>query len=128
MEKDYANYLLTKTKRDYNRIAEQFSASRKRIWEKLAPVFEKLKGGSVLDVGCGNGRFFDFLKEKGLDYVGVDFSESLVKIAKEKNPKGSFKKANGLNLPFKNGSFENVISIAVLHHIPSKDLRLKFAR
>lgn len=128
MDKDYANYLLTKTKKDYNKIAKQFSASRNHVWEEITPLFDKIKGGEVLDVGCGNGRFFKIFKEEGMDYVGVDFSSELVKIAKDKYPEGNFRQADGLDLPFSGNSFEAVVSIAVLHHIPSFDLRLKFLK
>ena len=34
--------------------------------------------------------------------------------------------ANGLNLPYRNNLFQYAISIAVLHHLSSEDLRIKF--
>ncbi|MCT4701570.1 class I SAM-dependent methyltransferase [Enterobacteriaceae bacterium H20N1] len=38
----------------------------------------------VLDIGCGNGRWYEAIKNDGLDYVGIDFSPSLIAIAQEK--------------------------------------------
>ena len=41
---------------------------------------------SVLDVGCGQGDFYKFIKSryKNIKYKGIDFSESMIKKAKEK--------------------------------------------
>jgi SAM-dependent methyltransferase len=38
----------------------------------------------VLDVGCGSGRIGEFVLEAGArDYVGVDFSEPMIELARE---------------------------------------------
>lgn len=81
-----------------------------------------------MDLGCGNGRFFEILKDKDIDYIGVDNSEKLIEIAKNKYPKAKFQVADALNLPFPKNFFDKIYSIAVLHHIPSEALRLKFLR
>ena len=128
MKKEYAEYLLKKTKEDYNRIAEKFSRTRSRIWEEVRFLFDDYvrPGDKVLDLGCGNGRFFEILKDKGVDYIGVDFSERLIEIAKKRYPQVKFQVADALNLPFPNNFFDKVYAIAVLHHIPSKEFRQRF--
>jgi len=128
MKKEYAEYLLKKTKEDYNRIAEKFSRTRSRIWEEVRFLFDDYvrPGDKVLDLGCGNGRFFEILKDKGVDYIGVDFSERLIEIAKKRYPQVKFQVADALNLPFPNNFFDKVYTIAVLHHIPSKEFRQRF--
>ena len=52
------------------------------------------------------------------NYTGVDNSEKLIKIAKEKYPKADFKVASALELPFDNEEFDLIYSLAVLHHLP----------
>jgi len=128
MKKKYAENLLKKTKQDYDKIAQEFSATRWRIWEEAEFLFNDyvMPGEKVLDLGCGNGRFFEFLKDKDIHYIGVDFSEKLIEIAKNKYPKLKFEVADALNLPFPNNYFDKIYSIAVLHHIPSKQFRLQF--
>jgi len=86
------------------------------------------EGEKVLDLGCGNGRYYKIVKEKGVDYVGVDNSERLIKIAQEKYHGVKFQTADALNLPFPNNYFDKVYSIAVLHQIPSEEFRLQFLR
>lgn len=127
MKRDYAQYLLKKTREDYNLIAEDFSSSRNTLWPELN-VFGKYieNGDKVLDLGCGNGRLSELFKDKNIDYLGADNSEKLIKIAKAKYPNSRFQLADALNLPFPDNYFDKIISVAVLHHIPSEILRLKF--
>jgi tRNA (uracil-5-)-methyltransferase TRM9 len=140
MKKEYAEYLLKKTKEDYNKIAEEFSRTRSQVWEEVRFLFDDyvIPGEKVLDLGCGNGRFFEVLKDKErffevlkdkeVDYIGVDFSEKLIEIAKKRFPEAKFQVADALNLPFPNSFFDKVYSIAVFHHIPSKEFRQRFLK
>ena len=75
-----------------------------------------------MDLGCGTGRLYEIFKNKNIDYLGIDFSENLIKIAKEKYG-DRFIVGDILNLPFPDKNFDSVWSIAVLHHIPSEELR-----
>ena len=126
MKKKYAENLLKKTRQDYNEIAQEFSATRERVLGEIEFLFNDyvMPGDKVLDLGCGNGLFFQFLKD--IDYIGVDFSEKLIKIARKKYPKIKFQVADALNLPFPNNYFDKIYSIAVLHHIPSEQFRMQF--
>lgn len=129
MKKEYAQYLLNKTKSDYNLIAEDFSRTRSQVWQELSSLFSDLEvGEKILDLGCGNARYYKLFKEKGVDYTGIDFSENLIKIAQTKYPGIKLLSGDALNLPFENNSFDKVYSIAVLHHIPSKEFRLQFLK
>jgi len=129
MKQGYAKQLLRKTAEGYNKIAEKFSTSRQTIWEELNDLKQYvLAGDRVLDLGCGNGRLSAIFSAQDIDYVGVDFSKNLIKIAKKLHPELRFQQADALALPFPDNYFDKVISIAVLHHIPSKELRLQFFR
>jgi len=127
MERKYADYLLEKTRQDYNLIADEFSRTRGKPWEEIRFLFDNyLTGGEkVLDLGSGNGRYFSYFEEKKVDYFGVDNSEKLIEIAKSFYPQARFQVANALNLPFPNNFFDKVYSIAFLHHIPSNELRIQ---
>lgn len=127
MNKNYSEYLLKKTREDYNLMAESFSRARERIWDEMKFLFEDylMPGDRVLDLGCGNGRFYELFKNKNIDYVGADNSKKLIEIARKRYPGVKFQTADALNLPFPNNHFNKVYCIAVLHHIPSKEIRLK---
>ncbi len=130
MKKNYAKYLLNKNYLDYNLIAQYFSDARDRPWRDLEFLFTDYlkKNEKVLDLGCGNGRFYKLIKSKKANYIGIDNSKGLIKIAKEKYPKGNFQIADGLSLPFPSNSFDKIYCLSVLHHLPSKKLRLKFLK
>lgn len=125
MDENYAKFLLKKTKEDYNLIAQDFSSKRKEVWEELRFLFEDLKKGErVLDLGCGNGRWFKIFKEKEVEYIGIDNSEKLIEIARTLFPKATFIVADALKIPFQENYFDKVYAIALLHHIPSERYRL----
>jgi SAM-dependent methyltransferase len=150
MKLETAQKILQKTKQDYEELADIFHASRTWPWLEVKNLIEKyVKGGmKILDLGCGNGRLFELLKDKDIEYLGVDNCQRLIKIAKERfgvrgtkfktnleseinskfkiqNSKFHFLIGDALNLPFGDNSFDMIFAIALLHHIPSKQLRLK---
>ena len=129
MNKKYAEYLLVKTRKDYNQIAEDFSRTRAFVWDELLPLVKYVQSGErILDLGCGNGRLFSALRDKNVKYVGIDSSERLIEIANSKyqGEDAKFMVIEALRLPFSENSFNEVFSIAVLHHIPSDGFRLEF--
>jgi len=119
--------IIKKTKEDYNKIADHFSETRKYPWKDFEFLFEEVPAKSrVLDMGCGNGRFYQLLKDKDVSYIGIDKSERLIEKARERYPEPEFLVGDGLSLPFKDESFDFVFSIAVLHHLPSEESRIQF--
>ena len=129
MKKEYAEYILKKTKENYNLIAEEFSRTRTEVWPELKFLFDYVKNNDkVLDLGCGNARYFEFLKDKQIEYIGVDNSEELIKIARKRYPQTKFQNADALKLPFPDNYFDKIYSIAVFHHIPSQELRMRFLK
>lgn len=127
MKKAYADYLIKKTKNDYNTIASDFSNTRQSFWNDSLFLLEYIKKNEkLLDLGCGNGRLYKRLQSLSVDYTGIDISEELIEEARKKNPGVNFLIGSATDLPFKDNQFDKIISIAVLHHIPSYELRIKF--
>lgn len=64
---------------------------------------------------------------QGIDYFGIDNSQNLIKEAQKKYPgiADKFQVGDALDLNFPDNQFDVVIMVAVLNHIPSKELRLK---
>ena len=127
MDKEYAIFLLEKTKKDYNFLAENYDRTRSFIPEDIKKLAELVQAEEkILDSGCANGRLYEILKEKKIDYYGIDISENLIKIAQNKYPEAKFQVANALNLPFQDNFFDKVFSISVLHNIPSKEFKIQY--
>ena len=51
-----------------------------------------LEGSAVLDVGCGFGDLYEYLKARGVrvNYTGVDLNPELVAIARQRHPDARF--------------------------------------
>ena len=78
--------------------------------------------GKVLDAGCGVGRpVSQFLVKKGFKVTGVDISQRMIDLARENVPEGSFYQGNILTLDFSDNSFDGIICVYTLWHIPRKD-------
>jgi len=72
----------------------------------------------VLDLGCGPGRHSIELASRGVEVVGIDISESFVRVATElagENSRASFLRADARSLPFEHellvGGFDAVICL-----------------
>ncbi len=128
MKKEISDKLLQLSEEEYNAYASEFSTTRTFFWRELEFLKEYVHdGGTVLDIGCGNGRLVDLFEGMPISYTGIDSSQKLITIAeKERGGKGTFIHTSALSLPFKDNSFDTVFSIAVLHHIPSLEYRMQF--
>lgn len=127
MNESKAKEIIKEVKNSYNKIADHFNLTRQRNWPELLDFLKYIKANSrLLDFGCGNGRFYEMVENLKVDYYGIDISEKLIEIAKNKIPTGNFYLiSEDLNLPFNNDYFDVIVSIATLHHIPSSFLQKK---
>ncbi len=74
-------------------------------------------GKTVLDVGCGEGRFARMLAERGAHVVGLDPTVSLLKSAHNRGD-ARYVCANGERLPLQADSIDLVVSYVALIDIP----------
>ncbi len=125
--------IIEKIRDDYDLIAREWDLSRNRASKLKTNLIDEVKPKTkVLDIGCGNALTLPFVLEKGAFYFGLDISKKLIEIAEEKyakevkEEKAKFIAGQATALPFRNKEFDFVISFAVLHHIPSEELRKKF--
>ena len=129
MDIEYAKYLLDKTRQNYSQIAKEYTRTRVYIPEDIRNLGKYIMTGEkILDSGCANGRFFEVIKDKKIEYFGVDISKRLIEIAKKDYPEAAFQVVDALNLPFSGNFFDKVYSISVLHNIPSNNLQLQYLK
>ena len=109
----------------YEKIAPHFSNTRYKPWPKVVEFLNKLPDGSIVaDVGCGNGKYLGV--NKNLHMVGTDRSFNLIQICGERsNMQFQTFVADSLLLPLRSETFDNVISIAVVHHFSNDSLRVQ---
>lgn len=113
----------------YNKVATSFVMSRVRDWNEfdtLAPYIDP--NTKLLDAGCAHGRLVPTLLRQNLkkeNYTGIDISENLILKAQKLFPDIHFDIGDVCNLPYRNNMFDVTVSSAVLHHIPSQELRVQ---
>lgn len=71
----------------------------------------------VLDVGCGTGLASQFLLENGFRVTGVDISQPMLAVAKERFPSGNWTEGCAEELPFDDGTFDAAVSGQTFHHL-----------
>jgi tRNA (uracil-5-)-methyltransferase TRM9 len=149
---------LNQINRDFYRItADEFDQTRGEAWPGWEHLFPYLNAPlSVLDIGCGNGRFGVFLARNfthntdgfppplyavgrgsgGGDYIfyhGIDSNAALLGHAR-----AALENLPGINVTLEErdivenppdaGNYDLVVLFGVLHHIPGAAERLTFMR
>ena len=114
----------------YDRIAESYAGARVEPWAEVVDFITDVPAGDlVLDVGCGHGRHSRPLALTGHRIVGIDVSRRLLSIGrKSTSSSNEFRAidwvvADATALPFSDETFDAVLSIAVVHHLISRDDR-----
>jgi tRNA (uracil-5-)-methyltransferase TRM9 len=119
----------------YTRFGDSFSATRHRLQPGVRRVLASLKGDeSILDLGCGNGELARELAKRGQrgPYLGLDFSVPLLREAgvESEGFSAKFVQADLTQLSVISDQLAVAdhwslsTAFAVLHHIPSTELRL----
>uniref|UniRef100_A0A914I4N5 Alkylated DNA repair protein alkB homolog 8 n=1 Tax=Globodera rostochiensis TaxID=31243 RepID=A0A914I4N5_GLORO len=107
----------------YEAIAPHFDLTRFSNWRCVVNFLVSLpRGSTLLDVGCGNGKYL--LQSDGLTKFGCDISWNLLRITSRKGCASVFC-ADALQLPIRNGAFDAVISVAVIHHFSTRRRRVR---
>jgi SAM-dependent methyltransferase len=121
--------------REFYRItADEFDQTRGAAWPGWARLLPYLKLPlSVLDVGCGNGRFGVFLREhlggeQPLRYHGLDNNLALLERARAALPEATFEQRDVVENPPESGQYDLVALLGVLHHVPGYAAREVFLR
>jgi glycosyltransferase involved in cell wall biosynthesis/ubiquinone/menaquinone biosynthesis C-methylase UbiE len=115
--------LTIKTQQHYDRYPFEFVTKKDEAGQVPVqpPAFMKFvdkyieAGSLVADIGCGPGRSTMVLRDRELDFVGLDLSSRSLTLARERAP-GLYLQANNLSLPVREEVFDVVISDGVLHH------------
>ena len=79
-----------------------------RVYEHVLRGADVGSGTSVLDCGCGAGRFVRLAAERGADAAGIDAASELVEIAARRSPQADLRVGDFEALPWPDDSFDVV--------------------
>jgi SAM-dependent methyltransferase len=85
-------------------------------------------GTSVLDCGCGAGRFLQMAAGRGAEVAGIDAAAPLIEIAAEQMPEGDLRVGELESLPWPDGSFDVVTGFSSFQFADEKVRALGEAR
>ncbi|MFT8321132.1 MAG: methyltransferase domain-containing protein [Bacillus sp. (in: firmicutes)] len=123
-----------KIKMRYNRVSKIYDLMDRMIKEQWRIKLLSQVSGKVLEVGIGTGTNLKFYPKQIQSLTGVDFSEGMLKYAKEKASKEECKfpveliEADIQELPFPDHTFDSVVSTCVFCSVPDPVKGLKELR
>lgn len=110
-----------------------FGDNRENFWEWVAKHYDISKAEKILEVGCGTGDFWQFMKSKlhaKQQLTLTDFSDGMLQVAEEHVKKFNlpckvnFQIADVEDLPFPDQSFNVVLAHLMLYHATSQQKAL----
>jgi SAM-dependent methyltransferase len=110
-----------RTQFESENVGHPMAGHTTRMWEIITDVKkEKVQTKTIIEFGCGAGRFLDVVRRKGGQGVGLDMSHA-VEVTRRNfadDPDVLVVQGDILNPPFREGVFDGGFSIGVLHHTP----------
>jgi len=107
----------------YFRFEQRFRGPSERIraaQEVYLPVFADTR--DVLDVGCGRGEFLELLRDNGISAQGVDTSEDMVHVCREKELRVTQAEASEFLSGLEDVSLGGIFAAQVLEHLDTPAL------
>jgi SAM-dependent methyltransferase len=114
---------------NFDRVADVYDMTRaipepdmERIVDTVAAVTEATPATRFLELGVGTGRVGLPIARRGYDYTGIDISERMMAILREKaaaaNVAIHLVTGDVAEMPFGDGGFDVIVVVHVLHLIP----------
>lgn len=119
-----------KVRKTYDYISDHFNVTRNYMWKECAEFIENAsKNSTFLDIGCGNGRNSLHALKHSFSVVSCDISSAQLKVVRTKAGKDSrnlhLVQCDASSLPLKPASFDHVLFIAAIHHLPTEKERIE---
>jgi SAM-dependent methyltransferase len=116
-----------------NKVGLMMNKANAFLYEFTLDTMQLANNDNVLEIGFGNGKFFEkvFSKAAGLQLSGLDFSATMVKAAKENNQplitEGKLVLVQGSSskMPFADNSFDKIFCINVIYFWDEPSLHLQ---
>ena len=119
-----ANKIFVGLSSSYDRVLDLATLLQDRYWKKWLLKSASFRvGEQVLDVGCGTGVLEERLPMGLGRVVGLDLTEEMLRIAQRKGvTSGSLYLGDAQNLPFRDDSFDLVLSCYVVKYTSASSM------
>ena len=85
------------------------------IRRDVLEMAQQIKPGRIIDVCCGTGDQLSLLRRSGMNVLGIDYSDAMLKVAARKSPRISCLKQDATTMGFVDQSFDMAIVSMGLH-------------
>ncbi|MDY8134816.1 class I SAM-dependent methyltransferase [Aquimarina sp. 2201CG5-10] len=112
----------------YDSIGIGYNTTRKTdpyLFRRLSTLLNPHPNGLYLDIGCGTGNYTSEFAKKGYQFIGIDPSLEMLKKAKEKHSKVTWKIGTAEQIDIASESIDGIIASLTIHHW--KDLKKGFS-
>jgi ubiquinone/menaquinone biosynthesis C-methylase UbiE len=114
-------------------VGNAMNKSNESLYDLVLDTMRLQDGESVLEIGFGNGKFFDklFLTTPGLKITGLDYSEEMVNEAKENNShhveagRLQLQQGSSDKMPFADNNFDKIFCCNVIYFWDEPSLHLR---
>jgi ubiquinone/menaquinone biosynthesis C-methylase UbiE len=103
----------------YDRVSNAYDVTRRPDVRLTEAIRERLRpelGKKYLDVGCGTGNYLAEFAARGYAMTGLDLSEGMLRVAREKSPGSDFICAPAEKMPVPDASMAGAFSCLAVHH------------
>ncbi|MDR2901613.1 MAG: class I SAM-dependent methyltransferase [Lactobacillales bacterium] len=95
----------------YDAVSKAYAAAFSNPSFHLKDFLDMIKPPArILDIGCGPGNNAAYLSALGYTVVGVDLSENMLALARQKSPGTTFIKQDIAHLDFPESSFDHAVA------------------
>ncbi|MGH7246123.1 MAG: methyltransferase domain-containing protein [Candidatus Levyibacteriota bacterium] len=97
------------------------------FYQAVLEMLQKIKVGSILDVGSGEGFTLAKLKKEhiGSTYEGIEYKDAAIALGKKHYPDIQIRKGSIYKLPYKTNAFDTVLCTEVLEHLDDPQMAIK---
>lgn len=99
-------------------------AGYKDVLNTIYNLVHRKENAKILDIGFGTGILTKKLYDDGYEIFGIDFSEKMIEIAREKMPSAKLLQydfSKGPPKELENIQFDYIISTYAMHHLEDKE-------
>ncbi|MEM9053437.1 MAG: methyltransferase domain-containing protein [Bacteroidota bacterium] len=103
----------------YDTIGLNYNSTRRAdpyLTKKLLEHLNPKEGDTILDIGCGTGNYTNELEKRGLKVFGIDPSERMLKVARQRNENVEWKLGSAEDIPLPDQSVDGIVGFLTLHH------------
>ncbi len=120
-------FTLEAVRQHWNRVAVKYDGWNKAYdtthFQRFIEAMKHIQlapGMRVLDVWSRTGNASRYLFEAcpQIEYTGLELSEEMIRLARQKYPQRSFAEGSLVALPFPSAAFDRVLSLETLEHVP----------